>query len=152
MDDHITSQAQVDWTKPEQHFAWALRNMPTFSGIGAVTHPGFLQVWSKHLVQTGAVHVDYLRTLADENGNIHVDKLPKQLKKWQPAMRGPRHGYNNAARWVDAHSKDPEPYRLQDVRRLTDQEQQAMVQQLIEVGAIPREKVPHHQAHEELND
>lgn len=136
----IPPQDQVDWNNAEEHLAWALQNMPTFAGIGAVTHTGFLRTWSEHLVKAGVAHVDYLRTLADQDGNIHVSKLPKQTIRWQPAMRGPRHGFNNAARWVSADSPAPQPYRLQDVRTLTDQERQAMVKQLIDVGAIQQDK------------
>lgn len=147
----IPDQDNCDWTKSEEHLAWALRNMPTFAGVGAVTHPGFLRTWSKHLVEAGAVHVDYLRTLADANGNINVSQLPRQTKKWQPAFRGQRHGFNNAARWVSVGAPAPQPYRLQDVSKLTQQEQQAMVRQLIQTGAIKTEKPPEHSA-EVVND
>jgi hypothetical protein len=147
----IPSQSEVDWTKPDQHFVWALRNMPTFAGTGAVTHSGFLKQWSEHLVKVGAVHVDYLRTLADENGNIHVDQLPKQTIKFQEAHRGPHHTYNNAARWVAVDTPDPEPMRLQDVRQLTIQEQHVMAEQLRQTGVIRRDPVPEHKA-TELNE
>lgn len=142
----IPSQEECDPENPEEHFLWALRNMPTFAGVGAVTHSGFLRQWSSHLVKCGAVHVDYLRGLADENGNINVSQLPKQEIKFQEAFRGPRHQFNNAGRWVGKDAPDPQPVRLQDVRSLTDQERQAMAEQLIAVGAIKPEKPPQHSA------
>lgn len=96
----IPSQQEADPHNPEEHVVWALRNMPTFAGIGAVTHPGFLRQWSKHLWECGFRHRDYLEGLADENGNIHVSQLPEQTIELQGAFRGPSHIYNNAARWV----------------------------------------------------
>jgi hypothetical protein len=122
---------------PQEHFAWALRNMPAFAGAGLVTHPGFLRQWSEHLWNCGFAHRDYLEGLADENGNIHVSKLPQQSIKFQEAVRGPRHGYNNAARWVGSDTPDPEPINLPDIRQLTVQENEAMLDQYRAAGLIP---------------
>lgn len=133
----IPSQQDADLNNPEEHFLWALRNMPVFSGAGMVTHPGFLRQWSEHLWGCGFAHRDYLERLADEDGNIHVSKLPKQRLKFQPAMRGPRHGYNNAARWVSTDTPDPEPLHLPDIRQLTIQENEAMLEQYRSAGMIP---------------
>lgn len=133
----IPSQQDADLNNPEEHFLWALRNMPVFSGAGMVTHPGFLRQWSEHLWGCGFAHRDYLERLADEDGNIHVSKLPKQRLKFQPAMRGPRHGYNNAARWVSTETPDPEPLNLPDIRQLTIQENEAMLEQYRSAGMIP---------------
>lgn len=126
---------------PQEHFLWALRNMPAFAGAGMVTHPGFLRQWSEHLWNCGFAHRDYLEGLADENGNIHVSKLPRQILKFQPAVRGPRHGYNNAARWVSVDSPEPEPINLPDIRQLTIQENEAMLEQYRSAGMIPQK--PH---------
>jgi hypothetical protein len=122
---------------PQEHLVWALRNMPAFAGAGVVTHPGFLRSWSEHLFACGFRHVSWLEKLADENGNIHVSKLPKQMLKFQPAMRGPRHGYNNAARWVPVSEPDPVPINLPDIRQLTDEENEVMLQQYRDAGMIP---------------
>jgi hypothetical protein len=147
----IPSQHDADMSNPEEHFAWALRNMPAFAGTGAVTHSGFLRLWSEHLWKCGFAHRDYLEKLADADGNIHVSQLPRQSIKFQEAFRGPHHQYNNAARWVEAGTPVPEPMRLQDVRQLTIQEQHVMAAQLEEAGVIPRRQVPQHKA-QELND
>lgn len=124
-------------TNPEEHFLWALRNMPAFAGAGMVTHPGFLRKWSEHLWNCGFAHRDYLEGLADEDGNIHVSKLPRQTIKFQPPVRGPRHGYNNAARWVSSDTPDPQPINLPDIRQLTIQENEAMIEQYRSAGMIP---------------
>ena len=41
----MITQENVNWDDPKQHFVWGLRNLPTFAGVGAVTHPGFLEQW-----------------------------------------------------------------------------------------------------------
>jgi len=137
----IPLQENVDWTDDSQHVAWALRAMPVFAGAGMVTHPGFIRAWSEHLVACGFAHRDYLASLADENGMIHVSKLPKQRIKFQQPMRGPRNGYNNAARWVPVGTPEPEPMHIPDINDLTIQENQAMLDQYRSAGMIPPE--PH---------
>lgn len=133
----IPSQEQANMNDPQEHFLWALRNMPAFAGAGLVTHPGFLRQWSEHLWNCGFAHRDWLAELADEDGNIHVSKLPRQTIKFQPPMRGPRHGYNNAARWVTEDTPDPEPINLPDIRKLTIQENEVMLEQYRSAGMIP---------------
>lgn len=133
----IPYQEDANLNDPEEHFAWALRNMPTFAGVGAVTHPGFLRQWSKHLWECGFAHRDWLVGLADKDGNIHVSQLPKQRIKLQRAMRGPRHGFNNAAQWVEMDRPDPPKVRLPDISQLTREENEAMLQQYRDAGMIP---------------
>ena len=138
----IPTKDQADMNNPEEHFLWALRNMPSFAGAGMVTHPGFLRQWSAHLWNCGFAHRDYLEGLADENGMIHVSQLPKQTIKFQPAMRGPRHGFNNAARWVSQDTPEPVPINLPDIRELTIQENQMMLEQYRSAGMIPQSTAP----------
>ena len=133
----IPSQKDTDFNNPEEHFLWALRNMPSMAGSGMVTHPGFLRQWSAHLWQCGFAHRDYLESLADEDGNIHVSKLPAQSIKFQPPVRGPWHTYNNAASWVPVTTPDPEPIVLPDIRQLTIQENEMMLEQYRNAGMIP---------------
>lgn len=147
----IPTQEQADLNNPEEHFLWALRNMPVFAGVGMVTHPGFLRQWSAHLWGCGFVHRDYLERLADEDGNIHVSKLPRQTLKFQQAARGPRHGYNNAARWVTADTPDPTPINLPDIRQLTAQENEAMLEQYRNAGMIDNYAPRQHTA-QAIND
>ncbi|AGT14279.1 minor tail protein [Mycobacterium phage Adzzy] len=132
----IPSQESHDPTDPRQHVSWALRNLPMIAGVGAITHPGYLSDWSEHLWKCGFRHVDALRALADEDGNIHVSQLPEQSIKFQPAFRGQRHDMNNAARWVDMNTEDPEPVRIPNIRQLTQQENRAMLSQYERDGWI----------------
>ena len=133
----IPTQDDADMNNPEEHFLWALRNLPSFAGTGMVTHSGFLRKWSAHLWSCGFVHRSHLERLADADGNISVSQLPKQAIKFQPAVRGPRHQYNNAARWVGADTPDPQPINLPDIRQLTIQENEAMLAQYRAAGMIP---------------
>lgn len=126
----IPSQQDHDPNDPEQHVLWALTHLPTVAGVGAITHPAYLKQWSKHLWQAGFRHTDWLRKLANEDGFIHVDQLPVQEIKFQPAFRGPQHGYNNAARWVGKDTPDPEYVKIPNVQTLTDQEAYALLYQL----------------------
>lgn len=130
----IPTQAEANHNEPEQHVLWALRNLPTIAGVGAITHPAFLKSWSKHLWQAGFRHVDWIRKLADEEGNIHVSKLPEQTIKFQAAFRGPGHHYNNAARWVGKDVPEPEAFRVVNVQQMTDQEKYALLYQLDRAG------------------
>ncbi|ANA86966.1 minor tail protein [Gordonia phage Strosahl] len=132
----IPVQDELDPNKPEEHFLWGLYNMPMLAGVGAITHIGILRKWSEHLVNCGFVHRDFIAAMADENGYIHIDQLPKQILKLQKPFRGPRHGFNNASRWVTQDTPDPEPVRIPDIRKLTDQENDAMIQQYVAAGKI----------------
>lgn len=132
----IPYQEDANLNNPEEHASWALRNMPTFAGAGFITHPGFLRLWSKHLWDCGFRHRDWLEHLADENGNIHVSKLPPQLIKMQRAVRGPRHHYNPAATWVPADTPAPKLIRLPDITQLTREENEAILQQYRDAGMI----------------
>lgn len=134
----IPSQEEVNFHNPEEHFSWAMKMMPTFAGIGAVTHPGFLRQWSKHLWDCGFAHRDYLEGLADKDGMIHVSKLPKQRIKLQKALRGPRHVYNNSAVWVPYDSTEPPKMRIPDIKELTAEENEAMLNQYRSAGLIER--------------
>ena len=136
----IPSQETHNPRDPKQHFVWALRNLPMVAGVGAITHPGYMASWSEHLWNCGFAHRDYLEGLADADGNIHVSQLPRQTIKFQPAFRGQRSDYNNAARWVGMDEPDPEPVVIPDIRKLTQQENEYMLRQYREAGMIPDNK------------
>lgn len=131
---NLPLQADHNPNDPEEHAVWALRNLPTIAGVGAITHSGFLRQWSKHLWKAGFRHTDWLRNLADEDGNIHVSKLPEQEIKFMPAFRGPTHTYNNAAQWVGKDAPEPKPFVVPNVARMTQQEQYALLYQLEQAG------------------
>lgn len=133
---HLPSQEEADPSNPEEHFLWALRNLPMIAGSGMITNSWFLRGWSKHLWQCGFSHRDYLESLADEDGNIHVSKLPKQVIKFQEAFRGPTHQWNNAARWVGEDTPDPEPMRIPNIEKFTTQERYVLAYQLKQLGVV----------------
>jgi hypothetical protein len=141
MKQPIPSQEDADLNKPDEHFAWALRALPTFAGSGMLAMSGFFRTWSKHLWECGFVHRDYLVRLADEHGNIHVSKLPQQLIRFQEPFRGPHHSYNPAGRWVRVGEQDPEPVRIPNVRDMTIQEREATLYQFKELGYLPEPKL-----------
>lgn len=132
----IPSQQEADLHNPEEHFLWALRNLPTHGGAGMVTFSGFLRPWSKHLWECGFAHRDYLMSLADAEGNIHVSKLPEQTMFFQEAFRGPHHTYNNAARWVAPGTGEPEPFCVPNIKEMTTQEKYALAYQLKTEGIV----------------
>lgn len=136
----IPSQEEHDPNDPKQHVAWALRNLPMIAGVGAITHPGYLAGWSEHLWKCGFRHMDYLRVLADEDGMIHVSQLPEQEIKFQPPFRGQRSDFNNAARWVGLDEPAPVVYRIPDINKLTQQENEAMLMQYRAAGMIPDDR------------
>lgn len=113
-----------------------------FAGSGLVTHTGFLRKWSEHHWRAGFRHRDYIASLADENGNIHISKLPEQEIFFREAFRGPHHQYNNAARWVTKDELEPEPYAVPDIREMTAQEQHALLYQFEQLGMIPPTPTP----------
>ena len=147
----IPTQQEHDPADPSQHVVWALRNLPMVAGVGAITHPGYLSAWSEHLWKAGFRHRDYLESLADENGNIHVSKLPEQQIKFHAPFRGQHHDMNNAARWVGKDEPDPVPVRIPDIRVLTQQENEAMIRQYRDAGLI-KDSVPGPVMAEELNE
>lgn len=132
----MLTQEECNPGDPEEHFLWALRSMPAFAGSGVVTHVGFLRTWSKHLWECGFAHRDYLSSLADDDGNIHVSKLPAQQKRFQQPFRGPHHSFNNAARWVKADEPEPRPEVIPDLSQMTQQENWALAYQLKQLGYV----------------
>lgn len=138
MQKPIPSQQEHDPNNPEEHFLWAMRQLPMFAGSGMVTHSGFLRRWSEHLWKAGFRHRDWLESLADTDGNIHTSRLPEQEIRFQEAFRGPHHTYNNAARWVGPDEPDPTPVTIPNIRDLTLQEQHALLYQFANAGMIPQ--------------
>lgn len=146
----LSTQETTNLKKPEEHMLWVFQNMPVVAGVGAVTNVAIIKGWAKHFWECGVAHRDYLETLADEDGNIHVSKLPRQTKKFIPPMRGPRHGFNNASRWVPMNVPAPEPVVVQDPRLMTAQEREAQLGIYRELGMIP-EPLPQRDTAQELN-
>jgi hypothetical protein len=124
--------------KPEEHFAWALCNVP---GIGPGPEgtsipPAWAEAISKHLHELGFVFAPYLARKAGPDGTIHVDDLPKQTKKFLRPYRGDQTHYNPASQWVPMETEEPEPIMLPDVNQLTPQEREALLNQFRERGDL----------------
>lgn len=133
----VLAREDADLNNPEEHFAWALRNLPMVAGSGMMVFSGFLRKWSRHLWDCGFAHRDYLEALADEDGNIHVSRLPEQTIKFQEAFRGPHHQFNNAGRWVKGDEPTPAPMQIPNIEKLTTQEKYALLYQFQQAGMIP---------------
>lgn len=133
----VPTQESADFDDPREHLAWGLVHMPSYRGAPALTHPTIIGDQSEHLYELGFVHVGWLAGLADPDGNIHVDQLPKQQKKFQAAHRGPRHAYNGATKWVSMDTPAPKTMRIADINKLTPEENAAMIAQYRAAGMIP---------------
>lgn len=139
----LPSQEEADFSRPDEHFVWALRNLPMIAGSGLLALAPFLRGWSTHLWECGFAHRSYLEGLADPDGNIHVSKLPKQQKEFRPAFRGPQHNWNNAARWAHPSEPQPEVMVIPDIKSFTTQEKYALAYQLHQQGInLPEEVRP----------
>lgn len=130
MSSQIPLQSECDPTVPEQAMLWASMYVPV-AGRSPMIFPRMIaETFSKHYVECGFVHVDHVRSMADENGMVHVDQLPKQTKKFQRPYRGQQHLLNGAGGWVSMDTEDPDPVVIQDPASMTSQEREAVVERL----------------------
>lgn len=134
--ERFPRQQDCDPENPEEHFLWALTQIPYNDRVTQPIQQKIARVMSKHLTNCGFVHADYLRSKADENGYIHVSQLPEQQVKLQMPHRGQQHYMNGMAVWVPMDAEDPDPVELPNVRKLTRQEQEFIKQELEDVGVI----------------
>lgn len=131
----IPTQEECNPDDPEEHFLWALKNLPGVFGVGQIVHPSILRQWSEHLVKCGFIHVDSVKKLANKNGTVSVKKLPEQQIEWHPPL-GPRHEFNRGD-WVPVGTPKPEPTHLPDIRQWGPVENQIMLDQYRRAGFIP---------------
>lgn len=132
----IPTQTECDPNNPEEHVLWALKNLPSVQGVGQIVHPSILKQWSRHLVECGFVHVDSIKALANKNGTVSVKKLPEQKIEWRPPLRGSAHEFNRGE-WVPVGTPQPKPIRLPDVRQMSPEENQIMLDQYRRAGFVP---------------
>lgn len=126
------TQAECDLGKPEEHFLWALRGLSWNDHPLIVPQP-ILESWSRHLVSTGAVHVLALHALADENGKIDVNDLPRQNIKYVIDSKSDDHPLNAAGQWLPVNHPEPEENPM---GRFTDAEKRRLAEGLIEEGFL----------------
>ncbi|KZM72197.1 phage gene 29 protein family protein [Nocardia terpenica] len=132
----------VDFNDPEQHFAAALINVPGLGPGGVGIPPAWAAIISKHLVEIGYVWAPWLARLADANGKIDINDLPKQTKKLQRPMRGPVNVWNPATQWVPMDTPDPELIVLPSPDAMTVQERSAMLDLFKAGGYLPEPEEP----------
>jgi hypothetical protein len=112
-------QKDCDPADPEQHFLWALTQIPYNHQVTQPIQPRIAKVISKHL---------------HDLGFRHHPKLQK--KKLQMPHRGQQHTLNGMSVWVPMDSEEPDPVTLPDVRSMTRHEQELMKAELENVGLI----------------
>lgn len=134
--ERFPQQKDVDFSDMESALVWTLAQIPFSDRVTMPIQLNVAKCIARHQNQLGVVHVDYLKTLADENGYIHVDQLPKQQKKLRMPHRGQQHHLNGSATWVGMDAPEADPVVLPDVEAMTVHERKWLVEELKNVGAI----------------
>jgi hypothetical protein len=119
MRERFPLQAECDLTKPEEHFLWALCQIPFGPKLTQPIMLKVAKVISKHLYECGF--------------RFH----PKlQTKKLILPHRGQRHHLNGSAIWAPMDTDEPAPVKIPDVRKMTQEEQDILKQEMIDYGII----------------
>lgn len=137
----IPSQERTDWSDPRQHAAWVFPGMPLTDGGGFMSHPDTYGDWSEHVVNAGFTHVDYLRSLANDEGFIHVDQLPKQTIEHHQPQRGADHWLNPTGKWVKKGTPRPKVTKAPDMEKYTAMEQAESLEQMARMGRFSPELI-----------
>ncbi len=128
------SQKDCNPNDPEEFALWAVLGVMVRAETPMLQSELTGRAFSKGLWEFGFHHIDQLRALADEDGNINVSQLrPQQFKVLRP-YRGQQHWANGSIRVVPMDEPEPEPIRIQDLRAMTVHEQQAVVAQADALG------------------
>jgi hypothetical protein len=120
--DYVSPE-KCDMDDPQEHFLWALMQIPVGPHEMMPILENTARTMSKHLWETGFRHHPQL-----------------QRKKYQRPLRGQQNHMNGLARWVDMDSEDPEPLMLPDIGSMTTEERDWMVAELKRHGAIHEPK------------
>lgn len=127
---------------PEQALLWASMYIPC-AGRSPMVFPRMIaELISKHYSECGVVHAPSLARLANEDGFIHVDQLPKQKKKFSRPYRGEQHPLNGAGGWVAMDAPEEEPIVIQDPAVMTVREREAQIERLRYMGYKVNEPEP----------
>lgn len=121
-----------DPKNPYQAFLWMLVALPYQTGGPMAFPTDYMQFVSKHEWDLGAHSWDYLVSIADENGMIHVSQLHEPTKKYQPPLATDANWMTSPGRWVPIDTPDNDPRRPveQAVDTLTHQQQAELVNEL----------------------
>lgn len=132
----IPTWDSVDRTDPRLKLKPACIGLP-WAGKQVFTLPSdTAEEWSEHWDKIGLVYVGDIAALADENGMIHVDQLPKPQLKLLPPHRGQQHPMNATMRWAPVDEEEPAPVVIPDVSAYTPHEQVVIAEQLYHSGVI----------------
>lgn len=136
MTERIPTQDNCNQSDPKQKFQWIAVQLP-FAGRQEYTPSSDqLEAWSERWDSLGIEHVDNLRKLADENGNIHVSQLPKQKLKLRVPYRGQQHYLNGAMQWIGVDEPEISPVALPNMEEYTRHEQEFIAEQLRYHGVV----------------
>lgn len=126
----------IESDDPTIRHQWVFVALP-FHGMTPFTmEPQLREQWSERIDEAGYRHVDQIRALADENGNIHVSQLPEQKVKFIPPHRGQQQHLNNSGVWVGMDEEAPDPVALPNVEEYTRHEQEFIAEQLRYHGVV----------------
>ncbi|MFC9514397.1 DUF2744 domain-containing protein [Nocardiaceae bacterium NPDC056970] len=140
MEPRIPTWENCDRTDPKLALKPACVGLP-WAGSQKFTPPSDLaEEWSEHWGKIGVCYVGDIAALADEDGTIHVDQLPKPELRLIPPHRGQQHPMNATMQWVGCDEPDPDPVVIPDVssKVYTRHEQEVIAEQLYHDGVIDR--------------
>ncbi|QWS68139.1 hypothetical protein SEA_VANLEE_21 [Gordonia phage VanLee] len=140
-EETIPVQDTADYSDPRRHLAWMFPGIKLSDGGGLMTHPETYYNWSEHCIKAGAVHVDYIRSLANDDGFIHVSQLPHQEIERHPPTRGEDHWLNPTGKWVPVGTPREKRETVVDIDGYTAPEQAAVLEQYALAGKFTPEEV-----------
>lgn len=125
---------ECDPDDPEQALLWASMYIPV-AGRSPMVFPRMIaEKLSVHYTECAVVHAPSLARLANADGFIHVDQLPKPSKKFMRPYRGQQHPLNGMGGWVGVDEEEADPIVIQDPAAMTVHEREAQIEQLRYMG------------------
>jgi hypothetical protein len=114
------TQDECDPTKPEEHFLWALGQIPMGDKQMQSVQLNLARAISKHMHECGFRHYPKLQT-----------------KKLNKPYRGQGHVLNGSSRWVPMDAEPTaEPPSTPDINAMTVEEREGMIKELKDYGFI----------------
>lgn len=115
----IRTYDKCNMEDPSEHFLWALGLIPGIGSSPLIFPENYATAISEHLYELGYRHHPELQT-----------------KKYRRPYRGIQSSFNPAGNWVPIDDPDPEPVVLPNVGAYTTQENEAILAQYAESGAL----------------
>jgi hypothetical protein len=127
---------------PDQALLWASMYIPV-AGRSPMVWPRMIaEMISKHYTECGIVHAPSLARLANADGFIHVDDLPKQQKQFMRPYRGQQSPFNGSGGWMGMDEVEEDPINIQDPVEMTVHEREAQVERYRYLGYKVNEPEP----------